>query len=126
MSIPKCVVEVIEQLRQERMPLADRVDAIDLAIENLQRIWGVHGDQPTLAFEQKSRVLAKSTNQTSTAQERQDVLLTLLSKAEHGLTLMDLRGLTPKMSGKDRSNALQRLKALGHIKRSRKLWLRAA
>jgi len=39
MSVPRFVTDTIAALRAERLPMGARLDAIDLALENLRRVW---------------------------------------------------------------------------------------
>jgi len=54
------------------------------------------------------------------------LVLTVLEKSHDGLTTRALKLQTPTISGKARSNALQRLKAAKQIKRAGKAWVAAA
>jgi len=132
MSIPKAVTDTITALRGERTPLAARLDAIDLAIDNLSRVYGLHGTPQPLPLEPRAKGgpklvrRAKAGSDDSEAAARRDVLLTAIGRSEFGLTLAELRKHTPKMDGKDRSNALQALKALGKIRRVGNTWKAAA
>ncbi len=132
MSTPKAITDTIAALKSERGPLASRLDAIDLAIENLSRVYGIHGKPQPLPLHverRKSRrvwpVKGKPENDT-VAVERCDLLLAIIGKAENGATIADLRKATPKMEGKDRSNSLYTLKAKGKIRRAGNTWVKAA
>lgn len=37
--VPRFVADTIAALRAERLPMGARLDAIDLALENLRRVW---------------------------------------------------------------------------------------
>lgn len=126
MSIPKAVSETIAALRTERTPLAARLDAIDLAIENLSRVYGLHGTpQPVpLSKAPHGRVKPETEPRNTEAQARRDIILALIGKAEYGLTAADLRKGTAKMADKDRSNALSVLRMSGKIKRAGNTWTR--
>jgi hypothetical protein len=130
-NAPPSVVAIIAQLRAERSPLAARLDAIDLAIENLGRVYGLHGQPQAQVSERRQqperrekagiRLVAEDGN----AVARREQLLTVIGKSPVGLTLSDLRKQTPKMDGKDRSIALQILKAKKQIKRAGNAWIAA-
>lgn len=131
--VPKPVAETIAALRAERLPLAARLDAIDLAIDNLSRVYGLHGSPQPLPLERrqvercKPRALSPravaDAGIGSEASQRRDLILGLLTKAPHGLTIAELRKATPKMDDKDRSNALSVLRLSGKIARSGNAWL---
>ena len=129
-SAPKAITDTIAALKAERGPLASRLDAIDLAIENLSRVYGLSGiPQPApLRIERRAVKQAKGSTKggDSAAVERCEALLTLIRKAENGATIADLRKATPKMEGKDRSNSLHVLKAKGRIRRAGNTWVAAA
>lgn len=42
-GIPKAVADTVTALRDERQTLGARLDAIDLALDNLGRVWPVNG-----------------------------------------------------------------------------------
>lgn len=121
MAVPKAITETLKTLREERGPLAARLDAIDLAIDNLSRVYGINGAAQPLPFKVHRASAVKETNGTEAA-TRRDLLFTVIAKSEVGLTLAELRKATPKMDGKDRSNALQILKADGKIQRKGNAW----
>jgi hypothetical protein len=126
---PKYVTDTIAALRQERVPLASRLDAIDLTIDNLSRVYGLHGTpQPLPLAERKPRLVAKGKREDASGEavERRALLLKVIGDSQVGLTLSDLRKRTPKMDGKARSNALQILKADGAIRRAGNTWVKAA
>lgn len=106
----QAIIDTIDALRQERAPLAARLDAIDLAVENLSRVYGINGTPQALPLEEDDAIT------------RRDSLLRLIRGAARGLTLPELRKATPAMAGKDRSNALQVLKAAKQIKRVKNAW----
>lgn len=134
MNPPKAVLETIATLKAERGPLASRLDAIDLAIDNLSRVYGLHGTPQPLPLERRpterragrTPKIVKGAKVTGSAIERREVVLTAIAKSEVGLTLEGLRKITPTMDSKDRSNAIQILKADGKIKRSGNTWVVAA
>lgn len=139
MSTPKCVTDTIAALRSERVPVAARLDAIDLAIENLSRAWGIGGEvQTEIAFERRvkrpyKKRASKEPQQVDVrlvdgtdAAQRRDVLLGVIAKSEVGLTAAELRKMTPKMAEKDRTNALQLLRMKGAIRRAGNAWVKAA
>ncbi len=128
MKTPSYVIETINALRAERPPLGARLDAIDLALDNLVRVW-----PPTLTRAAPTRKKAAPpqpirlvAGDSSAASHRRDVLLAAIGKSDAGLTLAELRKQTPKMDGKDRSNALQQLKAAKQIRRAGNAWVKAA
>lgn len=119
MSTPKAITDAIAALKAERQPLASRLDAIDLALENLARAYGVSGDEQQLPYEPQ-RVLKR---RFGTGRRRwRNGLLAIIEKAEHGLTISELRKATPKLGGVDRSAELQALKSAGKIKRVKNKW----
>lgn len=140
MSIPKSVTDTIAALKAERGPLAARLDAIDLAIDNLSRVYGLHGTpQPLpLTVERrtkerrkpvtKPRAVASATPEkgNSAAAERRDLILALIEKSDVGLTLAEIRKQTAKMDDKDRGNAIQGLRMQEKIRRAGNAWVKAA
>lgn len=131
-TIPPFVAKTLTAMRAERTPIAARLDAIDLAIANVERIWepsaeaapAVQKKRPYVkrAAQKPAPVAKADAAESGPAGERRTTLLTLIVKSEVGLTLGELRKLTPKMDGKDRSNALQQLKATGEIRRAGNTW----
>jgi len=107
MSTPKAIIDAITELRRERTPLAARLDAIDLAIDNLTRVYGISGIDQRLPIDRPRVVRRKEAPvaEDSDASARRDALLSVIGKSDVGLTLSELRKATPKMDGKDRSNA---------------------
>lgn len=128
MPMPKAVADIIFALRQERIPLASRLDAIDLAIDNLNRVYGIHGEQPALVERRREKKARKPRTEdgNTAAMERRTLLLSVIRKAPHGVTALDLKRATPNMDPKDRANALSVLKAKGEVKRAGNTWLAAA
>lgn len=131
---PKCVVDTIAALRSERVPVAARLDAIDLAIDNLSRAWSIGGEvQTPIAFERRkqprlvkpSKADDKEPDSTDAAQRRKE-LLRLIFESEAGMTGAEIRKHTPTMGVKDRSNALSTLKLKGEIRRAGNMWIIAA
>lgn len=134
MSTPKCVTDTIAALRAERVPVAARLDAIDLAIDNLSRAWAMGGvvqaKKRTYATREPKAIakpveVLKANGHTDAAQRR-DVLLAAIAKSDVGLTVAELRKMTPKMDDKDRTNALQLLRVKGDIRRAGNAWVKAA
>ncbi len=121
---PGAIAAALAELQSERRAVGARLDALDLAIDNVQRAYGLngHASPPAAAKTSGKRPAASS---DSAAAERRAFLLKEIQKCEAGLTLADLRNATPKMDGKDRSNALQLLKAEGLIKRAGNAWTAA-
>jgi hypothetical protein len=97
------------ELEQEREALSARLESIDLVLDNLSRVYA--GMAPVTPRAKKipratpSPRLVKD-DDTDAVQRRVD-LLRVIGKSEVGLTLGELRKQTPKMDGKDRSNALR-------------------
>ena len=119
----KLANRMIAELRQGRAPLAARLDAIDLVIENLKHVYG-ETDKPVAKRHVKvhSPVRAKAVKssaggRSSEAIDRRDLVLAIIAKSEVGVTIADIRKQTPKMDAKARGNALQRLKEIGRIRR---------
>lgn len=131
MNLQKSVTNTIAAMRAERGPLAARLDAIDLAIENLSRVYGLHGS-PQPAPLKAVRAVRRAPRQTrapsdgGAASARRDEILTIIGRAAVGSTAADIRKQTPKMDSKARSNALSILKATGRIKRAGNTWVKAA
>lgn len=129
MSIPKSALDTIAALRQERTPLAARLDAIDLAIDNLSRVYGLHGIPQPLPLERRRKVRRqhpKRPNDSPGAEQRREQLLAVIGRVDAGVTLGVLRKQTPQMDGKERSNALQQLRTAGKIRRVGNTWTIAA
>jgi hypothetical protein len=136
MSVPKCVTDAIAMLRAERQPLAARLDAMDLAIDNLNRAWGLTASAPVVSERRKVERRkpgrpklvqpAAAEAVVTDASERRAVLLELIGKAEHGLTFSELCQRTPKMDEAGRRNALTKLREAGQIKRAGNAWVKAA
>jgi hypothetical protein len=140
MAPPKCVTEALAALREARAPLAARLDAIDLAIDNVARVWGVNGAAASPAAV-KARRRAGTKRQGApvkratkaravkvaggAAAERRSTLLALIEKADVGLTHADLCTRTPKMDGVGRRNALNTLRVAGQIRRAGNTWVKA-
>jgi hypothetical protein len=125
MSTPKAITDTIAALKAERGPLAARLDAIDLAVENLGRVYGLSGrpqPMPTPKARPKATTHKVAAKDDTAAAERREALLTFIAKQEQGATISDLRKHAPRMDGKDRSNALYVLKGLGKIKRAGNAW----
>jgi hypothetical protein len=127
---PKYVVDCLMALRSERLPLAARLDAIDLAIDNLSRVFGAHGSPQPLSTARTTvapprRSLREAVTDSDAAARRVQ-LLDVIGKSDVGVTLAELRRSTPQMDGKDRSNTLQQLKAQKKIKRAGNTWKLAA
>lgn len=67
---------------------------------------------------------APAPESTDAVSRRADVL-SAIRKSDVGLTVGELRRVTAKMKGPDRSNALQQLKAAGSIRRAGNAWVAA-
>lgn len=136
MNTPKAVIDTIAALKAERGPLGARIDAIDLAIDNLSRVYGLHGTPQPLPLNVERRKTrrvwptkekaADATKVDTASAERCETLLSIIGKAQNGATIADLRKATPRMDGKDRSNSLYVLKAKGRIRRAGNTWVAAA
>lgn len=136
MNTPKCVTETIAALQAERMPLASRIDAIDLAIDNLSRIYGLHGSPQPLPLDGRSvkeqqnpRVIQRAKvdrGRGSDADQRREDIYRLISLSPVGLTAADLKKQMPKLDTATRSNALYKLKTDGRIRRAGNTWVKAA
>jgi hypothetical protein len=131
---PTLVLEMLTVLRAERAPLAARLDTLDLAIANLERLFPPAPEPMVrrVKFIRRGQKSVKPTRsaddlrRASAAQARRDELLAVINKSDVGLTIADLRKAFPKLGSKDRSNALFRLKADGAIRRAGNAWVRAA
>lgn len=113
-AVPKVVTDAMVALRAERGPLAARLDAIDLALDNLSRVW------PTDT--EPARRGRRAEKGDSKATQRREVVFEAIESSAAGLNGRALREQTSKMSGKDRSNAIQTLKAAHRIRRAGKVW----
>lgn len=130
MSTPKFITDTLAALRHERGPLSARLDAIDLAIDNLSRAYGLN-EKPTpkvLHVERRKyqRAAKPDAPVDLGAALRRDQLLEVIGKTPAGVTLPQLRKALPKIDGKARSNALYQLKAAGKIRRAGNMWVKAA
>lgn len=131
MTTPKAITETIAALRAERGPLAARLDAIDLAIENLSRVYGIAGRPQALPLQERRKRPRRLTlapdgekaGRSAEANARRDQIVAALERAAHGLTIKELRKATPKMEDKDRSNSLSVLRVQGKIKRAGNAWV---
>jgi ribosomal protein S30 len=119
---PGAIVAALAELQSERRAAGARVDALDLAIDNLQRAYGLNG-HATSTSPATPRQARRAARDDGASDERRELILTALARSEHGLTLGELRKATPKMDGKARSNVLQRLKAAGKVKRAGNAWV---
>lgn len=131
-TTPKAVLDVIALLKAEQAPLTARLDAIELTIDNLNRVWGLHGTpQPLpLTIERPAKVrkvksLAAAV-EGSEAVVRRALLLGLIEKSGTGLTLAEIRKHTPELDNHTRANALNTLRVKGHIRRAGNAWVKAA
>ena len=115
--IPTSVQDTISALREERQRVSARLDAIDLSIENLGRVF----PQTTVGVAAPSRQVR--VNKDSDAERRRDMVLATISRARAGLTGRQVRNGTPGLKSKELSNALQGLKARKQIRRSGKTWV---
>jgi hypothetical protein len=123
--------ELTAILRQTRAGVQARLDAIDLVLENLQRlgpIGVVDGalERPQRGRRRRSDRSVKPRSSDSAAEERRQQLHQAIAKAPHGLTVADLRKAFPKMDGKARSNALHYLKHAGYVSRRGNSWVENA
>ena len=131
-SAPKSILEAITALRAERAPLAEKLDAIDIALKSLSGIWPsrapaiVHRKAKTARHTKRDAPVQRKDEQEhedGDAAERRTALLAAISKSAMGLTLAELRNLTPKMDPIARGNALQTLKAKQQIRREGNAWV---
>jgi hypothetical protein len=104
--MPKAVLDTLAALQTERAPLAARLDAIDLAMDNLRRVYAA----PAVTEAKPHGGRRKA----------------LISRSSSGVTVRELRQGLPHIQGKARSNALSKLKAAGLIRRTGRIWLAAA
>lgn len=141
-STDTLITDVLQTLVAERARVAGRLDAIDLAVANLALVFppvplvakvtrsakrrrfkaGSRAAKPQRA----SKATKKPGADALSAAVRRDVVLEAICKSAVGLTVSELRGLTPKMDGQARSNALQQLKQTGQIQRAGNTWVKAA
>lgn len=144
MKTPSYVREVLTDLAADRHATQSRLDAIDVATENLKRLWG-QDDAPIAARHRAQnadrRTVARTPKVTNTAAApaltasagdqgdaaaRRELLMNAILKSEFGLTGGELAARFPKMTGQDRRNALQTLKEKGKIRRAGNAWVAAA
>lgn len=127
-SISDCLTE----LRTERHAVSARLDALDLAIMNLELVYGAAPKRPATKAKRApvrkapAAVGPVAVDDGTDASQRRAFVLALIAKAEVGLTGGEIRKHTPKMSAKERSNAIQILKARGEIRRTGNTWVKAA
>jgi len=115
--IPTSVQDTISALREERQRVSARLDAIELSIENLGRVF----PETTVGVAAPSRQVRVSKD--SDAERRREMVLATISRARAGLTGRQVRKGTPGLKSKELSNALQGLKARKQIRRSGKTWV---
>ena len=140
MSPPKSFTDCLKALQAERATVQTRLDAIELALDNLTRIWEV---APTRRPRRRKAPRAVTERrQTARRQvrtgpvgvvkghpddvQRRETLLSVIGRSEVGCTIADLRKATPKMDGAARSRAIQQLKAQRLIRRAGNAWVKAA
>jgi hypothetical protein len=117
-DLPPHVLATIEALEAERAALGPRIDAIELALDNLRRIYlppapaRPHGG-------------ARRAKPGSAASRREALLLSIDGGPSSGVSLDELRRAHPKVNDAAIRNALQVLKKQGHIKRAGMLWVTA-
>lgn len=119
------IASVLADLRSERLAVAARLDAIDLALDNLGRVYGepVRAVKDKPSKPSKPQAVKRFSSVTSLdADTRRDQLLTVIKKFDVGVTMAELRKALPNMDGKARSNALQNLKTSGAIRRAGNTW----
>lgn len=119
-TLPADVAPALARLRADRAPLAARLDAIDLAIENLTRAYepiAAKAAAPAAAVHRR-----RARRDMTSAAERRTTLLALIARAPRGLTAAELRLQTPEIDGKARSNALERLRREAQIVRDGRTW----
>lgn len=128
MRAPKHISEVMDALHQERIVAQAKLDAIELAIDNLSRVWTIDVDAPTVSKAKPVPSVEPRRGRpvSDDVDSRNDALFSLIAKSPVGLTNSELRMKTKDMDGKARSNALQRLKLTGRIQRAGNTWVKAA
>lgn len=124
--VPDGVASTITALRAQRQCLAAQLDAIDLALENLLRVWPERAVRkvskpPKTRLVRRRRVAVND----SGAVERRDRIVAALKGSAVGLRGRELLK-TAQCTGKELSNSLQILKAKGQIKRAGNAWVVAA
>lgn len=136
-STPKCVIDSLAAMGAERVIVSARLDAIDLAIANLSRVYGLNGAPHAEGSAEPQRrkyqrripdagPKAVASGDTSDAEERRGLFFKAINQSSAGLTIAELKKQFPKVSPKDRSNALTILKAKGQIRRAGNAWQAAA
>ena len=135
MSPPKSFTDCLEALRAERAAVQARLDAIELALDNLTRIWEVAPPRRTQPRKAPRTVARRSVVRRGPVGvvkghpddvQRREMLLSVIGRSEVGCTIADLRKATPKMDGAARSRAIQQLKAQRLIRRAGNTWVKAA
>lgn len=133
---PSHVVETKSMLQTERHVVSARLDALDIAINNLELLWpavrmtpakprSVPARRRTKSAVAPRRVApTKAAGDTSDAAARRELLLDAIVKSEVGLTRGEIQSRFPKMSEQDQRNGLQVLKEKGHIKRAGNSWVK--
>lgn len=126
----KHVALVVMDLRAERAGVAARLDAIDLALANLARVYNENGatQTPSTTRARKAsprRAVTARRGVEAEVTERDSLLLKAIRESAHGRTAGELRRATPNMLNKDRANRLQILKRAGAITRSGNAWIAA-
>lgn len=115
-SNPACAEETITALRTERSAVAARLDAIDLALDNLRRLYPESTPAP-------ARHQRRAPASEAATLRRMAIMTAIRQSADGGLTIRQLKAATSTMDGKARSNALMILKAAKQIRRVRGRWL---
>lgn len=104
------VARLIADLQDKRRALQASLDAVELLLVNVQRVY------PT-------GVVAPVNGGPSSAAERRLMLLERLEATAAGLTMKELQAQTPLMAAAARRNALHTLKTRGQIKHVGKKWV---
>lgn len=112
------ITDLLADLRIERMALMAKLDAVDLVLDNLARVYDV---PPTARPARTVRV--QQQGEDSDAAGRRATILAFIQGNAGATTLGALRAHTKKMDPKARGNALQQLKLTGRIQRKGNAWV---
>jgi hypothetical protein len=115
-NLPPHVLATIETLEAERAALGPRIDAIELALDNLRRIYL----PPAAPRPHGGARRAKP----GSAASRRDLMLEAIAGTQ-GISLGELRKRLPRVDDAALRNGVQVLKKQGRIRLAGKLWVTA-
>lgn len=113
------IADLLADLRVERMALMAKLDAVDLVLDNLARVY----DVPAPIARPARTVRVEQQGEDSDAAGRRATILAFIQGNAGATTLGALRAHTKKMDPKARGNALQQLKLTGRIQRKGNAWV---